>query len=227
MRITSPATKSDALTYQAVFTLWQLRIFFLPCFQSLKCLCHSLAHRGQPCIMSALTAMQLYRIQSLDRSKQKPWRTVHRVCFWESDIFNTEQIKLRITSPCRSTSIYSLNLLYCVKPDFWRCSCCSCLIRLSVTCLKLYVRPGTCLVLRHVPKCGRQRLDSRYLIHTQSIRSPLSRGSHSPLLVWQLYFNSRCSSIDVSLLILIEDFFFLCSSVKLLLYFWGNNPKIN
>lgn len=114
VHITSPATKSDALTYQAVFAVWQLRIFFLPCFQSLKCLCHSLARRGQPCIMSALTAMQLYRIQSLDRSKQKLWRTVHRVCFWESNIFNTDQIKLWITCPCRSTSIYCSNIPYIV-----------------------------------------------------------------------------------------------------------------
>lgn len=32
------------------------------------------------------------------------------------------------------------------------------------------------------------------------------RASHSHMLVWQLCFKSRCSSIDVSLLILVEDF---------------------
>lgn len=42
--------------------------------QSLNVLCHSLARRGQPCIMSALTAVQLYMIQSLDEIKLKPSR---------------------------------------------------------------------------------------------------------------------------------------------------------
>lgn len=46
-------------------------IFLSSLFPKSKCLCHSLARRGQPCIMSALTAMQLYRIQSLDERRAK------------------------------------------------------------------------------------------------------------------------------------------------------------
>lgn len=76
MHFTSPATKSDA-SHQAVFTVTTQEFFVYFCFQSLKVLCHSLACRGQPCIMSALTAMQLYMIQSLDERELKPPRAIY------------------------------------------------------------------------------------------------------------------------------------------------------
>lgn len=76
MHFTSPATKSDA-SHQAVFTVTTQEFFVYLCFQSLKVLCHSLACRGQPCIMSALTAMQLYMIQSLDERELKPPRAIY------------------------------------------------------------------------------------------------------------------------------------------------------
>lgn len=51
-------------------------------FPKSKCLCHSLARRGQPCIMSALTAVQLYKIQSLDEGKLRPSGSIHRVFYF-------------------------------------------------------------------------------------------------------------------------------------------------
>lgn len=53
--------------------------------------CRSLASRGQPCIMSALTAAQLFWIQSPDTQ--------------------SDQKKLWMTSSCRSSCSYSLNIL--------------------------------------------------------------------------------------------------------------------
>lgn len=53
--------------------------------------CRSLARRGQPCIMSALTASQLFRIQLLGTQ--------------------STQTKLWMTSSCRSSFSYTLNIL--------------------------------------------------------------------------------------------------------------------
>lgn len=72
--------RTDTFGCQAVFSGTTQELFFSSVFPKSKCLCQSSARRGQPCIMSALTAMQLYLIQSLDKSKLKPLRNIHRVC---------------------------------------------------------------------------------------------------------------------------------------------------
>lgn len=56
-----------------------------------------MARRGQPCIMSALTAAQLFRIQSLDTQ--------------------SDQMKLWMTSLCRSSCSYRLNILSLLFKD--------------------------------------------------------------------------------------------------------------
>lgn len=82
--------------------------------QSLNVLCHSLARRGQPCIMSALTAVQLYMIQSLDEIKLKPSRATKSL-----STFNTYQIKLwtiRVLVDPRASTAQTQQ--YRVKSDF-------------------------------------------------------------------------------------------------------------
>lgn len=108
-----------------------------------RCLCHSLARRGQPCIMSALTAVQLCRIQPLDESKAAK---SHAGC-----VFKSPGIKWSCEwlNPCRSMSGSTTEPC---EIWFWRRFC---VIRFALSCLKLYVRPCTCLVLRCVPKCER------------------------------------------------------------------------
>lgn len=83
MHITSPAKKKKKEMHLGIGLCLQCDNsgILSSLFPKSKCLCHSLARRGQPCIMPALTAMQLHRIQSLDKSQLKPLRTVHRVCF--------------------------------------------------------------------------------------------------------------------------------------------------
>lgn len=82
--------------YSVKTQVFLLFCFFSSLFPKFRCLCHSLARRGQPCIMSALTAVQLDRIQSLDKSFQKPSGTIHMVFFQSTSPFNTDQIKLWI-----------------------------------------------------------------------------------------------------------------------------------
>lgn len=66
--------------------------FLFVLFPNIMTSCRFLASRGQPCIMSALTAKQLFWIQSLDT---------------QSDL-----TKLWMTSSCRSSCSYSSNLLF-------------------------------------------------------------------------------------------------------------------
>ena len=97
----------------------------------------SLARRGQPCLISALTVAQLFWIQSLDTQSDqtKLWTIIYSIL---------------------SLLFKDANFICPEGPVFLWC-------------------------LRTLSKC--------------------ENGGPSLWLVWQLYFKSRCSSIDVSLLI--------------------------
>lgn len=83
--------KSDGRAAGCVHSLTTQVFFF--CFRpNVVTSCRSSARRGQSSIMSALTAGQLFWIQSLDTQR--------------------DQTKLWMTSSCRSSCSYSLNILY-------------------------------------------------------------------------------------------------------------------
>lgn len=144
-------------------------IFLSSLFPKSKCLCHSLARRGQPCIMSALTAVQLYRIQSLDERRAK-----------EPCAGCPSPSTLTILTV--NNRSYSLNILY-----WWNLASV-----FALSCLKLYVRPRTCLVSHPVPKCERQPLltdTGPGVGHTHScwFGSFISNPG-APLLMWVCWF---------------------------------------